>query len=53
METLASLNLLANPNQEIAEIVDIKKYNKYKKYQGSYALLRIRNDKDAFDFLDF
>ena len=24
METLASLNLLANPNQDIAEIVDIK-----------------------------
>ncbi|MGR5978645.1 hypothetical protein ACT7DJ_12665 [Bacillus cereus] len=31
METLASLNLLANPNQDIAEIVDIKKYKKYKK----------------------
>ncbi|EJQ78349.1 SagD family bacteriocin biosynthesis docking scaffold [Bacillus toyonensis] len=51
METLASLNLLANPNQEIAEIVDIKNTTNIKSIKDHMLYYASGNDKDAFDFL--
>lgn len=51
METLASLNLLVNPNNEIAEAVDIKNTQSIKSIKDHMLYYASGNDKDAFDFL--
>ncbi|HDR7740484.1 TPA: YcaO-like family protein [Bacillus pacificus] len=51
METLASLNLLADPNLEMAEFSDIKNVKNIRSIKDHMLYYAAGNDKEAFDFL--